>query len=132
MRDQATTSAAGEAPSSTHKRRVAMVSPEEAAPEPTAWPTVFFFFLPALAAWVLPLALTWHSPRLWTVPVSTLANYVLYTVMHEALHRCVHGMRVRALACVRVSMYVCVYVCVYLVSARAVLSGHTSRGGVTS
>jgi hypothetical protein len=56
---------------------------------------------------VLPLALTWHSPRLWTVPVSTLANYVLYTVMHEALHRCVYIMRVRVLAYVYVCMCMC-------------------------
>lgn len=67
--------------------QVPLAARQEVEPVGTAWPTILCFFLPAIIAYVTAVAICWRQPSLWGLPVTTFANYVLYTVMHEALHR---------------------------------------------
>lgn len=41
----------------------------------------------AIAGYVLPAALTFSNPGWATVPISAVANYLLFTPMHDAAHR---------------------------------------------
>jgi fatty acid desaturase len=67
--------------------QVALLTPEEMAMArpPIAWPTLLVFVTSCLLVLFPPL-LTFHAPSLTTVPVSTVAVYLLFTPWHEAVH----------------------------------------------
>lgn len=69
-------------------RRVAMATHEELTNDPIAWPTLALF-AGALGVYCLPLLFTWDRPTLWTVPVTVVATYSMFTPMHEAAHRAI-------------------------------------------
>ena len=54
----------------------------------TAWPTVVVFLL-GMLAFAAPVFLYWQYgvQTWWTVLLSSTAMYVLFTPMHDAVHR---------------------------------------------
>ena len=95
-----------------HKKQVALATSEELHIPQVAWPTLLVF----VGGWILllsPLLLqiktsgavlptSWGS--FWSVPVQAYAIYLLFTPLHDAVHRYVS-----------VCVYVCVCVCVWIV-----------------
>eukprot|EP00624_Nannochloropsis_granulata_P004478 evm.model.NODE_32224_length_4763_cov_18.394918.1 len=68
--------------------QVAMATHDELTNDPIAWPTLILFAA-SLITYLLPILLFHDNPTYWTVPVTAVATYTMFTAMHEAAHRAI-------------------------------------------
>jgi fatty acid desaturase len=67
---------------------VALATHDELTNDPIAWPTLIVFAI-SLVAYLLPLYFFWDRPTYWTVPITCVSSYAMFTAMHEACHRAI-------------------------------------------